>query len=103
MGAGMLVVSLLSTEKALRDRYERAFPALLNVVNAIGAESEQGRWKLPVKGAARNSAVLLDALLSAYRAHIEIGEAVTADALLAAFQLTAEPVWGDPPFTSPPR
>ncbi|KAL1761163.1 Spc98 family-domain-containing protein [Schizophyllum commune] len=94
VGAGMLVVSLLSTEKALRDRYERAFSALLNVVNAIGAESEQGRWKLPVKGAARNSAVLLDALLSAYRAHIEIGEAVTADALLAAFQLTAEPVWG---------
>lgn len=94
VGAGQLVVSLLSTEKALRDRYERAFSALLSVVVSVCGEPELGRWRLPVKAAARISAALLDALLDAYKAHMEIGEAVTADALLSAFRLTAEPVWG---------
>ncbi|KAJ7770975.1 Spc98 family-domain-containing protein, partial [Mycena maculata] len=89
-----LVVSLLSTQKALQDTFEGGLAVLLDVVHTI-ATYEYRRHALRPSAPAALSALLLDTLLAAVQVHRERGDGrVTADMLMRVFVVCAEPVWG---------
>ncbi|PPQ68598.1 hypothetical protein CVT26_003387 [Gymnopilus dilepis] len=93
-----LVVSLLSTERAIRDQYESTFEVLLEIVMRVFnikpeesfAEFDQN---IQLRQPSVLTAFLLDTLFSSVRQHMERGETVTSNALMRVFVRTAEPVW----------
>ncbi|KAF7338002.1 hypothetical protein MVEN_02024100 [Mycena venus] len=89
-----LVVSLLSTQKALQDAFENGLEVLLDIVRAI-TSYEYRRYALFPRTPAVLSALLLDTLLEKVQVHRERGDGrVTADMLMRVFVVSAEPVWG---------
>ncbi|KAK7038051.1 Spc98 family-domain-containing protein [Favolaschia claudopus] len=88
-----LLVSLLSTQKALQDKFEDGFEVLLSVVRTITTH-EYFRYALLPRTPAAMTALLLDALLDKVQVHRERGDGrVTADMLMRVFVMCAEPVW----------
>lgn len=96
-----VVVSLLRTEKTLKDNYATSFDVLLDIVQSVfrvtpedsidsfGHILERNR-QLP----AAQTALLLNTLFAAVQRHIERRDSVTSDILMKVFVRTAEPVWG---------
>ncbi|KAF5393078.1 hypothetical protein D9757_001260 [Collybiopsis confluens] len=99
-----LVVSLLGTEKAFRDRFEDSFQVILDVVVQVfghrpssdqqSATDKKEEWHLPTRSPSLSTALLLDTLFTTVQQHLERGDKTTADALTRVFVRTAEPVWG---------
>ncbi|KAJ7461991.1 Spc98 family-domain-containing protein [Mycena latifolia] len=88
-----LVVSLLSTQKALQDAFEDGLEVLLDVVQVISTY-EYRRFALLPRTPAALSALLLDTLFEKVQVHRERGDGrVTADMLMRVFVVCAEPVW----------
>lgn len=93
-----LVVSLLGTERAIRDEYESTFEALLEIVQKIFNSKVEDDFTLfdqntQMRQPAVLTALLLDTLFSSVQQHMERRELVTSDALMRVFVCTAEPVW----------
>ncbi len=95
-----LVVSLLNTEKTVRDRFGPAFFVLLDVVRSIVPELvDDQRAALQWMRARSPSVVvaaLMDALFARAQEHIERGEdadTFTGGVLMRVFVRAAEPVW----------
>jgi gamma-tubulin complex component 5 len=97
-----VVVSLLHTEKALRDNFATSFDVLLDTVRRVfritpedSIDSSFGnileRNRQPP---AAQTALLLDTLFAAVQQHTERRDSVTSDILMRIFVRTAEPVWG---------
>lgn len=94
-----LVVSLLGTEKAMRDKFETSLEVLLEVVRTVfevqssedSDSFDQGSTRRPP---ATQTALLLDTLFARVQQHMERRDRVTSDALMRVFVQTAEPVWG---------
>lgn len=96
-----VVVSLLQTEKALRDNYATSFDVLLDIVrnvfritpedtiDSFGYVLERNR-----QSPAAQTAFLLDILLVAVQRHMERRDTVTSAILMKIFVRSAEPVWG---------
>ncbi|KAG6897615.1 hypothetical protein C0992_013055 [Termitomyces sp. T32_za158] len=96
-GTGNLIVSLLSTEKAIHDTFQQTFNVLLDVVKLVDPDrdtSTSSTSKVRTQSAAAASADLLDYLFASVQAHMERHEHITAAALLRVFVHSAEPVWG---------
>lgn len=119
-----VVVSLLGTEKAFRDRFEDSFQVILDVVvqvighappglesssdsasssgerehdsasNPFTSETDSSWVHLPTRSPSSTTALLLDTLFSAVQQRLERGDNVTAEALMRVFVRSAEPVWG---------
>lgn len=94
-----VVVSLLGTEKAVRDQYETSFEVLLDVVQNVFDVKEgfSEHATFPAMGRRSPAAVtafLLDSLFSHVQEHLERGDTVTSDTLMRVFVRSAEPVWG---------
>ncbi|KAJ7681203.1 Spc98 family-domain-containing protein [Mycena rosella] len=88
-----LVVSLLSTQKALQDAFEDGLDVLLDVVRVISVY-EYRRYALLPRAPAALSALLLDTLLEKVQVHRERGDGrVTADMVMRVFVVCAEPAW----------
>ncbi|TFK43864.1 Spc98 family-domain-containing protein [Crucibulum laeve] len=91
-----LIVSLLSTEKALRDAFETTFEVLLDIVTQVFGKdvsdviSSHSNRRQP----AATTTLLLDTLFGSVQSHLERGDTVTSDALMRVFVLSAEPIWG---------
>ncbi len=95
-----LVVSLLSTEKALRDDHGTSFEALLDIVcevfrikpdeniDASGFILERSR-----QSPAAITTLLLNTMFTSVQRHIERRDTVTSDALMKVFVWTVEPIW----------
>lgn len=116
-----LVVSLLETEKSLRDRFEQSFEALLTVVRksicpslfrqtetetqtqtqtlyehqVLLPEAHHTDWTrdLSTWPPSMVTASLLNLLFNSVQEQMERREQVTADTLMRVFVRTAEPVW----------
>ena len=96
-----VIVSLLHTEKALRDNYATSFDVLLDIVRVVfqiepddsidsfGYILERTRLS-----PAAQTALLLDTLFAAVQKHMERRDLVTTNILMKIFVRTAEPVWG---------
>jgi len=96
-----VIVSLLHTEKALRDNYASSFDVLLDIVRTVfrvapednidsfGYILERNR-----QSPAAQTALLLDTLFAAVQQHMERKDSVVCDILMKVFVRTAEPVWG---------
>lgn len=94
-----LVVSLLGTERAIRDEYETSFEVLLDIVYRVfqlepGQDITLFDQMKQRRQPAALTALLLDTLFSNVQQHMERGDKVTSDALMRVFVRTAEPVWG---------
>ncbi|KAJ7172098.1 Spc98 family-domain-containing protein [Mycena filopes] len=88
-----LIVSLLSTQKALQDAFENGLDVLADIVRAISSY-EYRRYALLPRTPAALSALLLDTLLDKVQIYRERGDGrVTADMLMRVFVVSAEPVW----------
>ncbi|KZT05559.1 uncharacterized protein LAESUDRAFT_714805 [Laetiporus sulphureus 93-53] len=98
-----LVVSLLSMDKAIRDRFFATFAVLLTVVRDVATEAARNPeplkeiWTLPdlppKMSPSTFSTLLLNSLLDAAQKHFSMGDVVTCDALMQVFGETAEPLW----------
>ncbi|KAF8622209.1 hypothetical protein AX15_007310 [Amanita polypyramis BW_CC] len=99
-----LIVSLLDTEKAVRDRFGPAFIVLLEVVRSVVPElldpsqADGQKASLRTRGRAPSivMAALMDTLFACAQEHIERGEEgdiFTGGVLMRVFVRTAEPVW----------
>ncbi|CDO73818.1 hypothetical protein BN946_scf185015.g147 [Trametes cinnabarina] len=101
--SGPLVVSLLSTEKGLRDTFGDTFSVLLTLVRHVVQKAQRSPdlilevWTLPDLPTRASpsaiTAVLLDALLDALQERVSMGDGVTARALSRVFGASVEPVW----------
>ncbi|KAG6900427.1 hypothetical protein C0993_010815 [Termitomyces sp. T159_Od127] len=94
---GNLIVSLLSTEKAVHDTFQQTFDVLLDVVKLVDPDrdtSAPSTSRMRTQSAAAVSADLLDYLFASVQAHMERHEHITAAALLRVFVHSAEPIWG---------
>ncbi|KAI9064813.1 hypothetical protein FKP32DRAFT_1675206 [Trametes sanguinea] len=99
----LLVVSLLSLEKRMRDTFGDTFSVLLALTRHVvqkaqrAADSVVEIWTFPdLPPRASPSAVtalLLDALLSAVQERVSMGDTVTARGLARVFGASVEPVW----------
>ncbi|KAG6820688.1 hypothetical protein H0H93_013206 [Arthromyces matolae] len=90
-----LVISLLSTEKAIHATFQQTFEVLLEIVKAVFPDSsEPSSSRTRTRSAAAISADLLDRLFASVQTHLERQEHVTASALLRVFVHSAEPIWG---------
>jgi gamma-tubulin complex component 5 len=94
-----LVISLLSTEKAIRDEFESSLEVLLEVVRTVFKLQSSNDLTSFDRGSARQppatlTALLLDTLFIGVQQHMERRDTVTSDALMRVFVQTAEPVWG---------
>ena len=98
-----LVVSLLGTEKALKDQYGTSFDILLEIVQqAFQIKPNEdialfdNSATIPQKRLQPSAltALLLDTLFTSVQQHMERRDTVTSDALMRVFVRTAEPVWG---------
>ncbi|KAK2465974.1 hypothetical protein APHAL10511_001615 [Amanita phalloides] len=99
-----LIVSLLNTEKAVRDRFGLAFGVLLEVVRSVVPElvnlSQANDRRISLRSRARPPSVvvaaLIDTLFARAQEHIERGEegdTFTGGVLMRVFVHAAEPVW----------
>ncbi|KDR84121.1 hypothetical protein GALMADRAFT_219953 [Galerina marginata CBS 339.88] len=93
-----LIVSLLGTERAIRDEYEDSFDVLLEIVQKAfqtkpGADFSLFDEVTQMRQPAALTALLLDTLFSSVQQHMERRDTVTSDALMRVFVRTAEPVW----------
>ncbi|KAM6496155.1 Spc97 / Spc98 family domain containing protein [Amanita muscaria] len=100
-----LVVSLLNTEKAMRDRFFPAFDALLEVVRDVVpelvnsshlADERRASLRTRVRPSSVVTAALMDTLFARAQGHIERGEdadVCTGGVLMRVFVQAAEPVW----------
>ena len=93
------VISLLSTEKAIRDEFETSLEVLLEVVRTVFEVPSSGHFDSFDRGSTRRppatlTALLLDTLFIGVQQHMERRDTVTSDALMRVFVQTAEPVWG---------
>ncbi|KAF8897878.1 Spc98 family-domain-containing protein [Infundibulicybe gibba] len=84
IGDGKLIVSLLDTEKSLRDTFEDSFSVLLAVVTHVfPPKAGAGGWEITSpRSPAVVSASLLDTLFASVQVHLERGDQVTADTLM---------------------
>ena len=94
-----LVISLLSTEKAIRDEFETSLEVLLEIVRTVFEVQSNDKSESPDSSFTRRSpaaltALLLDTLFIGVQQHMERRDTVTSDALMRVFVQTAEPVWG---------
>ncbi|KAF9480708.1 hypothetical protein BDN70DRAFT_877276 [Pholiota conissans] len=94
-----LVVSVLSTDRAINEEYESSFEVLLDIVYQVfQLESYQDITLFDQTTQRRQpaalTALLLDTLFANVQLHMERGDTVTSDALMRIFVRTAEPVWG---------
>ncbi|KAG6856046.1 hypothetical protein H0H87_008150 [Tephrocybe sp. NHM501043] len=92
-----LVISLLGTEKALHDIFQRTFEVLFDVVQSVYPETDTSAPSTSNRvrrSAATTSADLLDHLFATVQAHMERREDITVSALLRVFVRSAEPIWG---------
>ncbi len=102
-----LVVSLLSTEQALRSRFSETFSNILNILqyvvqrctrSALQPEVITAVWTYPDLPKrmcpAAITALLLDSLLQSIQKCSEMGDDITVDAMKRVFSDTAEPSWG---------
>ncbi|KAJ3975970.1 Spc98 family-domain-containing protein [Lentinula raphanica] len=89
----VLVVSLLGTEKALRDQFEDSFDAMLKIVIRVVGEPQDDEWALPTQTPSSITTLLLDTLFSAVQLRLERGDQVTAATLTRVFVGSAEPIW----------
>ena len=92
-----LVVSLLDTEKAIRDAYEDTFDVLIQVIQSTFRVPPRGNFaSFEVEGRqspAALTALLLDTLFSRLQRHMERQDRVTSGNLMRVFVRTAEPIW----------
>ncbi|KAJ3754228.1 Spc98 family-domain-containing protein [Lentinula raphanica] len=88
-----LIVSLLGTEKALRDQFEDSFNAMLKIVIQVVGEPQDDEWTLPTQTPSSITTLLLDTLFSAVQLRLERGNQVTAATLTRVFVRSAEPIW----------
>ncbi|CAA7258523.1 unnamed protein product [Cyclocybe aegerita] len=100
-----LVVSLLSTEKAIRDEYATLFEVLLDIINkvfdvqpgedisSIFDNSSSTTAKSAKRQPAALTALLLDTLFANVQQHLERRDHVTGNGLMRVFVTTTEPVW----------
>lgn len=91
-----LVVSLLSTEKAIRDHFSDTFGTLFDVASTIlGVELVGEEWSLPPLRSPPSiiATRLLDTLFVSVQEHLERGDTIVADALMRVFVTCAEPIW----------
>ncbi|KAL0950084.1 hypothetical protein HGRIS_010085 [Hohenbuehelia grisea] len=97
-----LVVSLLSTEKAVNDQFGGAFAALFAVIRTVIPYDEvavidtatvEATWIIPGSSPAATTAHLLDALFEAVHQHAERGDQASTALLTRLFACTVEPVW----------
>ncbi|PCH40985.1 hypothetical protein WOLCODRAFT_118043, partial [Wolfiporia cocos MD-104 SS10] len=98
-----IVVSLLSLDKAIRDRFSATFSAILDVLRSISKRVVRNPdpsleiWTmpdLPLKvSPSAFAAILLDSLLDAAQDNISMGDDITSQALMSVFIDTAEPIW----------
>lgn len=99
----VLVVSLLSLEKSIRDTFSNTFPVLLDVLRRVlrrtsrSTDPEAEVWtlaELPARMAPSSVTTLfLDTLLLSVQEYISMGDTITSDALMRIFVEAAEPVW----------
>ncbi|KAF5388371.1 hypothetical protein D9615_000745 [Tricholomella constricta] len=96
-----LTISLLGTEKAAHDAFERTFDVLLDIVHSVYPDSasptsapSSSNWTSRNRSASAVSAALLDQLFASVQAHLERGEQTAGAALLRVFVRSAEPIWG---------
>ena len=94
-----LVISLMSTEKAIRDEFETSLEVLLEIVRTVFEVQSNDDFETSDSGSTRRSpatltALLLDTLFIGVQQHLERRDTVTSDALMRVFVQTAEPVWG---------
>jgi len=96
-----VVVSLLHTEKALRDNYAASFDVLLDIVRVVfrvtpedSIDSFDYILERNRQSPAAQTALLLDTLFAAVQQHTERRDSVAGDILMKVFVQTAEPVWG---------
>ena len=94
-----LVISLLSTEKAIRDEFETSLEVLLEVVRTVfeiqpSDDCDSFDQCSTRRSPATLTALLLDTLFVRVQQHMERRDVVTSDALMRVFVQTAEPVWG---------
>ncbi len=97
--ADPLIVSLLGTERSIRDEYGISFETILDTVYQVfrlvpGQDTAIFDQTTQRRQPATLAAFLLDTLFSAVQQHVERGDTVTSDALMRVFVRTAEPVWG---------
>ena len=93
-----LVISLLSTEKAIRDEFETSLEVLLEVVRTVFEVQSNNDFDSFNSGSTSRSpatltALLLDTLFIGVQQHLERRDTVTSDTLMRVFVQTAEPVW----------
>jgi gamma-tubulin complex component 5 len=86
-----LVISLLRTEKDVRDTFERTFEVLLVLTREIFPPSTASTTRSTCPAAI--NAALLDRLFESVQEHLERREKITSEALMRVFVRTAEPVW----------
>ncbi|KAG5654228.1 hypothetical protein H0H81_005915 [Sphagnurus paluster] len=94
-----LTISLLSTEQAIYDAFERSFEVLLGIVQSVypdaaSAIPSRSHRTSRNRSASAVSAMLLDKLFASVQVHLERDEHITGAALLRVFIHTAEPIWG---------
>ncbi|KAJ7584380.1 Spc98 family-domain-containing protein [Mycena floridula] len=94
---GKLVISLLSTEKAVRDSFSEAFQVLWDIISKVIGTSPSGsnEWTLPNSRLPPSISIahLLDTLFLSVQEHLERGDGVVADTIMRVFVKTAQPVW----------
>lgn len=93
-----LIVSLLGTERSIRDEYGSSFEIILSIVYKVfqlvpGKDTAIFEQTTQRRQPATLAAFLLDTLFSAVQQHVERNDTVTSDALMRVFVRTAEPIW----------
>ena len=86
-----LVISLLGTEKDVRDVFDGTFDVLLDVLTEVYPSGISNTTRSG--SAAMLSTMLLDKLFEKVQRHLERQEVVTSEALMRVFVRTAEPMW----------
>ncbi|KAF9498676.1 hypothetical protein BDN71DRAFT_1443067 [Pleurotus eryngii] len=92
-----VVVSLLATETAVMDQFNRPFVALREAVGKVtnvDQNQETEAWSLLSVPAAVITVRLLDSLQDSVQRHTEQEDTPTAEVLKRVFTTTVEPVWG---------
>ena len=97
--AEFLVVSLLETEGAIRDRFGTVYEVLLEIVQRVfrihpGEDfARSNHAGTALRQPAALTAQLLDTLFSNVQQHMERQDTITSDALTRVFLRTAGPTW----------
>ena len=93
-----LVISLLSTEKAIQDEFRMSLELLLEIIRTVFKVQSNNDYESSDSGFTRQSpatltALLLDTLFIGVQQHMERQDTVTSDVLIHVFVQTTEPVW----------